>query len=79
MINAHIDKLSSFHGLLLFFFVACDSGTLQYTYLLLIHISFHSPYIVLLPLLRGSASTKSFRTVLYARVMSHAGGSIYIH
>ena len=38
MINAHIDKLSSFHGLLLYFFVACDdSGTLQYTYLLLIH------------------------------------------
>ena len=29
MINAHIDKLSSFHGLLHFFFVACDSGTLH--------------------------------------------------
>jgi hypothetical protein len=65
----HIDKLSAFHGLSLFFFVACDSGTLQY--LLLIHISFRSPYIFFVPLLRGSASTKSFRTVLYARVMPH--------
>jgi hypothetical protein len=37
MINAHIDTLSSVHGLLLYFFVACDRGTLQYTYLLLIH------------------------------------------
>ena len=33
----HIDTLSSVHGLLLYFFVACDRGTLQYTYLLLIH------------------------------------------